>query len=170
MLDANGKILIGGSFTKFNNVNRNYIARLNTGGALDLTFNKTSNGANKPVYRLINQDEKFIAVGDFTSYNGIGRNRITRIIGGEESSLGTDNLKVQKVRIYPNPTSERLYIATASKLIRFNIYDMSGRELLRNDFLNENYSIDVSRFRKGIYILELTNDEGQFTSQKFIIE
>ncbi|MNK19109.1 Beta-agarase D precursor [compost metagenome] len=170
VLDANGKILIGGSFTKFNNVNRNYIARLNTGGALDLTFNKTSNGANKPVYRLINQDEKFIAVGDFTSYNGIGRNRITRIIGGEESSLGTDNLKVQKVRIYPNPTSERLYIATASKLIRFNIYDMSGRELLRNDFLNENYSIDVSRFRKGIYILELTNDEGQFTSQKFIIE
>jgi RNA-binding protein YlmH len=32
------------------------------------------------VYKIINQNEKFIAVGDFTSYNDVGRNRITRIL------------------------------------------------------------------------------------------
>ena len=34
-----GKILIGGNFTAFNGVNRHHIARLNSDGTLDTTFN-----------------------------------------------------------------------------------------------------------------------------------
>ncbi|WP_379969626.1 T9SS type A sorting domain-containing protein [Epilithonimonas sp. UC225_85] len=170
VMQENGKVLIGGSFTKYNNVTRNYIARLETDGTLDLTFNKTSAGANKPIYKLITQDEKFLAVGDFTSYNSTGRNRITRIIGGEEEHLAGNNYNVEKVKIYPNPTSEKLLISATSQLVRFNIYDFTGRRLSGKEFNKDNYTIDVSHLGKGIYILELTNDKGKIQSQKFIIE
>jgi len=170
VMQENGKILIGGSFTKYNNVNRNYIARLNTDGSLDLTFNTNSTGANKPIYMLMNQDEKFLVTGDFTSYNSKGRNRITRIIGGEEEHLNTNNLIIQKVKIYPNPTSEKLFISTDLRLIKFDIYDFSEKRLLGKDFNKNNYSIDVSHLRKGIYILTLTDDKGKIQSQKFIVE
>lgn len=117
VLEANGKILIGGSFTKFNNINRNYIARLKADGTLDDTFNKTAAGANKAVYKIINQNEKFIVVGDFTSYNDVGRNRITRIFGGEEEHLTTNNLIDSKIKIYPNPTSDKLFVSSSLELI-----------------------------------------------------
>jgi len=169
-LEANGKILIGGNFTKFNNINSNYIARLTKDGVLDDTFNKTQAAANKAIYKIINQDEKFIAVGDFTSYNGIGRNRITRIFGGEVEHLNTNNLTVQKIKIYPNPTSNKLFISKDLKLIKFDIYDFSGKRLLGNDFSDDNFSIDISYLKKGIYILKLIDEKKIIQSQKFIVE
>jgi uncharacterized delta-60 repeat protein len=38
-VQSDGKILIGGDFTHYNNFPRNYIARLNANGSLDTTFN-----------------------------------------------------------------------------------------------------------------------------------
>jgi uncharacterized delta-60 repeat protein len=37
-LQSDGKVVIGGQFTTFNNTNRNRVARLNADGSLDLTF------------------------------------------------------------------------------------------------------------------------------------
>ncbi|MFO1498956.1 MAG: hypothetical protein U1G07_11290 [Verrucomicrobiota bacterium] len=49
-LQADDKILIGGSFTKVNGVERNYLARLNADGSLDPTFDpkKTIMGSGQP--------------------------------------------------------------------------------------------------------------------------
>jgi len=170
VFESNGKILIGGSFTKFNNINRNYIARLKADGTLDDTFNKTESGANKAVYKIINQDEKFIAVGDFTSYNGTGRNRITRIIGGEEEHLTTNNLIDSKIKIYPNPTSDKLFVSSSLELIRYEIYDFSGQKLLDKSFDNQSKFVDVSHLKKGIYILKLLDKNQKVQTVKFIIE
>ncbi|GGG51731.1 T9SS type A sorting domain-containing protein [Epilithonimonas arachidiradicis] len=168
-LEANGKILIGGSFTKFNNINRNYIARLTKDGALDDTFNKIESGANKAVYKIINQDDKFIAVGDFTSYNGVGRNRITRIFGGEEEHLATNN-DISKVKIYPNPTSDKLFISSSLDLIKYEIYDFTGQKLVDKSFDNRNKSIEVNYLKKGIYILKLIDKNQKVQTVKFLIE
>jgi len=170
-LETNGKILIGGSFTKFNNINCNYIARLTKDGVLDDTFNKTQAGANKAVYKIINQNEKLIAVGDFTSYNGVGRNRITRIFGGEEEHLTANNVNnISKVKIYPNPTSDRLFISSVLDLIKYEIYDFAGQKLTGNEFNNKNYIINVNNLKKGIYILKLIDKNQKSKSIKFIIE
>jgi len=170
ILQENGKILIGGSFTKYNNITRNYIARLNADGTLDDSFNRTLTGANKPICKLISQHEKYIAVGDFTAYNGIGRNRITRIIGGEEIHLSTNSIDVRKVKIYPNPTSEKLFISTDLNLIKFEIYDLSGKRLIAKELKKDYNTIDISYLKKEIYILKLTDDKGKIHSHKFIIE
>jgi uncharacterized delta-60 repeat protein len=78
-VQADGKIIIGGAFTSYNGTGRNYIARLNTDGSLDATFNPGT-GANNTIYDVaIQADGKIIIVGNFTSYNGTGRNYIARI-------------------------------------------------------------------------------------------
>jgi uncharacterized repeat protein (TIGR01451 family)/uncharacterized delta-60 repeat protein len=74
-----GKILIGGAFAFVDGVSRFGIARLNADGSLDTTFDPGI-GFNNAVFDIaIQPDGKIIAVGDFTSYNGIGANRIVRI-------------------------------------------------------------------------------------------
>src|SRR3990172_1754243 len=78
-IQADGKILIGGNFTQYNGTGRNYIARINTDGSLDATFDPGT-GANAWVHSLaIQADGKILIGGNFTQYNGTGRNRIARI-------------------------------------------------------------------------------------------
>lgn len=80
ILEGNGKIIIGGGFTSINGVAINSIALLNSDGSLDLNFDPGI-GPNKFISSIVKQnDGKLIIGGDFTSYNGIGRNRIARIM------------------------------------------------------------------------------------------
>jgi uncharacterized delta-60 repeat protein len=74
-----GKLLIGGSFTTYNGAPRPRIARLNANGTLDTTFQPGS-GANEAVYAIdVQTDGKIIIAGNFTSVNGVSRNRIARL-------------------------------------------------------------------------------------------
>ena len=78
---TDNKILIGGDFTTFNGVTVNRIARLNTDGTLDTTFDtNTGIGFNNDVLSLaIQSDQKIVAGGIFQSFNNITSNRIARI-------------------------------------------------------------------------------------------
>ena len=76
LLQADGRILIAGSFGSVNGTNRGGIARLNANGSLDNTFNPGT-GANGNVAVFVFQpDGKVLIGGSFTSVNGTNRNRI----------------------------------------------------------------------------------------------
>jgi uncharacterized delta-60 repeat protein len=86
-IQSDGKVIIGGDFTSYNGTNRNRIARLNTDGSLDTTFN-VGTGVNDSVYTTtIQSDGKVIIGGQFTTYNGTNINRIARL--NTDGSLDT---------------------------------------------------------------------------------
>ena len=78
-IQDDGKIIIGGDFTSFNGISRNRIARLNTNGTLDTSFNPGTGANNWVLTTSIQSDGKVIIGGDFTSINGTGRNRTARL-------------------------------------------------------------------------------------------
>jgi uncharacterized delta-60 repeat protein len=79
-LQNDGKIIIGGQFTTFNGIIRKNIARINTNGSLDTTFNPGSGNTSGIVYTTsIQSDGKIIIGGDFTSFNGTSINRLARL-------------------------------------------------------------------------------------------
>ena len=70
-----GKILVAGYFTSVNGLTRNFLARLNADGSLDMSFLNNLGGANNPVFSLALQiDGKILAGGSFTNINGVARN------------------------------------------------------------------------------------------------
>lgn len=74
-----GKIIIGGQFTKVNGVPRSHIARLNTDGSLDTTFNPGA-GFNDTVYAIaVQPDGKLVVGGAFATYNNYRGSGIVRI-------------------------------------------------------------------------------------------
>ncbi|MFZ1704884.1 MAG: T9SS type A sorting domain-containing protein [Saprospiraceae bacterium] len=78
-LKSDGKIIIGGDFVSYDNMTRNRLALINPDGSLDTTFNSIL-GANNRIRTIsVQRDNKIIIGGDFTSFNGVSRNRITRI-------------------------------------------------------------------------------------------
>ena len=88
-IQVDEKILLGGAFTRVNDVTRNRIARLNRDGATDPSIN-FGLGANGFVSAIVVQpDRKIILGGGFTSYDGKPRNNLARIHGGSLQGSGS---------------------------------------------------------------------------------
>jgi uncharacterized delta-60 repeat protein len=84
-VSIDGKILIGGNFTAFNNVSKNQTARLNFDGSLDTTFNYAEQKfSSVNTIQLLNDDRIFIAGRSFNQIlnpNGTVSPKIDNLIG-----------------------------------------------------------------------------------------
>ncbi len=88
-LQYDGKVIAVGEFTRFNDVTRPRIARLNQNGKTDTTIN-FGQGANQGISVAVIQDDRRIVIGGrFTSFDGEERAYIARIHGGSMSGSGT---------------------------------------------------------------------------------
>ncbi|MDZ4846748.1 MAG: T9SS type A sorting domain-containing protein [Chitinophagales bacterium] len=78
-LQSDGKIIVGGNFTRFDGQTVNNIVRLNADGTQDNSFN-TSGGANGSIECMaLQSDGKIIIGGSFTSVGGFPPARIARL-------------------------------------------------------------------------------------------
>ncbi len=72
VVQADGKALVGGNFTKIGEHARNRIARLNADGTLDAGFDPQANGQIDSV--VVQADGKLLVAGGFTEIGGQVRN------------------------------------------------------------------------------------------------
>jgi uncharacterized delta-60 repeat protein len=78
-IQSDGKIIIGGDFAMLNNKPSNKLGRLNVDGTFDETFNVGS-GFNNIINGInVQSDGKILVVGEFTTCNGVSKNRIVRL-------------------------------------------------------------------------------------------
>ncbi len=78
-IQTDGKVFIGGDFTRVGGVLRRNIARLNPDGSLDESFNPGT-GFNSRVEKIVVQpDGKIIVAGNFTIYNGTAQVALARL-------------------------------------------------------------------------------------------
>ncbi len=81
VIQSDGKIILGGSFTTFNGTTVNYIVRLNSDGTRDTTFTtNTGTAFDGGVDSIaIQPDGKILCAGQFFTFNGVTVNRILRL-------------------------------------------------------------------------------------------
>ncbi len=94
-IQADGRILIGGGFTKIGDFARGRIARLNSDGSLDATFT-TGDGFNSDIGTIgLQSDGRILAVGGFGNY-------------------GTEAVSYGLARLKPDGTYDPTFAFTAS--------------------------------------------------------
>lgn len=163
----NNKIIVSGVFDSFNSTPINNFLRLESNGLLDNSFNTGYElYDNNKIDAMLLDGVKLLIGGGFTKYNGIGRNRITRLNIDSllnNTDLSFDNLKIL---IYPNPTSETLTIELENNLIleKVNIYNTLG-QIIKTE---SNTNIDVSKLQKGTYFVEVVTNNGKATKSIII--
>lgn len=77
----------------------------------------------------------------------------------------------EQVAIYPNPAIDVLNIsvpACATGLGRIAIYTSAGVEVVSTDFVSELESFDVSNWSNGVYMVWVTDAEGNVWTGKFV--
>jgi uncharacterized delta-60 repeat protein len=168
-LQSNNKIIIGGNFTSYNGISRNGIARVNSNGSLDLTFDPGSGVTrygNPPqgqsssylLSSLILSDGKILIVGRFTDYNGIPRESIAKLNSdgsldngfvpttGNNYGVGSYGSDLKTVAIQ----SDGKIIAASSRWFRFN----------ENGLLDSTCSLNfITITNFGVNVILLQNDE-----------
>jgi uncharacterized delta-60 repeat protein len=78
-IQPDGKIIIAGDFTMYNGTPRYHLARINTDGSLDTSFDPVA-GADNTIWAVaLQSDGKVMIAGDFSLYNLTPRHRIARV-------------------------------------------------------------------------------------------
>ena len=164
-----GKILVGGYFTTFNDVPQKYLIRLNSDGTKDTSLN-IGTGFNNYVNSIsLQQDGKILVGGQFTTFNGVPQNYLIRLNpdGTKDTSfdIGTGfSYWVSRITLQPDGK-----IIVSGHFSSFN--DAQQNRLIR---LNSNGTKDTSLnigtgFNSSVNSISLQQDGkilvgGQFTT------
>ncbi len=169
-LQSDGKIVIGGAFTSYNGTARNYTARVNTNGSLDIGFNPGT-GANNIIYTTgIQSDGKIIVGGFFTSYNGTLRNRIAGLNSDGNLDAAFDPGSGA------NNTIQTTAIQSDGKIIiggAFTSYNGSGKNRVTRIFTASSLPLTLLSFggsRSGSDNYLQWQTANEVNTKKFIVE
>ena len=149
---VDGSIMIGGSFTQVDQVNRSSIARLNVDGSVDETFNPGA-GADSTVFTIAEQFLPapqpnlpsvpfYVLEGNFANFDGFPAGGVARVTAGGQldpnfklgAGVSGSNATVRVVAVEPNNQ-----ILVAGDFISFN--NAAHHHLVR---LNVDGSVDTN--------------------------
>lgn len=159
VLQADGKIVFGGNFTRYNEATTNRITRILPDGAIDNTF-IIGSGFNSQIYAIaIQQDQKIIVAGNFTTYNATPSGRIIRLLENGSRDPGFN------VGIGADAIIETVVIQPDGKILlggRFTTFN--GTTVAKLARLNYDGSIDTTfntglGFDKFVYAIALQSDQ-----------
>ncbi len=161
-----GKIIIGGNFTKYDNVATGYITRLNENGIIDTSF-QVGTGAEYFIRAIaIQNDGKILVGGSFESFNNTNKQFLVRLNpnGTIDGTFNTGN-------IGPSYTVWDITIQTDGKILiggDFNTYNgISSSTIAR---LNPDGSLDGTfNISNGFPINSQVNDIAIQNDGKLII-
>jgi hypothetical protein len=122
--------------------------------SLDASLLASINNENQTQVR-ISLAENTNAYIEFYNASNVDFAPVLNLTYGDEPSLSTSSNIASSLKIYPNPTTSKIYfsdseILTESSQIR--IFDMNGKELKPEILQN---AVDISEFVNGTYILQI---------------
>jgi len=102
----------------------------------------------KDSFSTLNQDNKGVSKRDYNDYYEMNYNK------SSSGRMINENLG-QDVIVYPNPSNEIVYIENVDQFNSYRLHSSHGEILLEGIISSHIFSIDLSSFQSGIYVLFL---------------
>lgn len=127
--------------------------KFNTNDSEDYTFNFASNSLN-----IIWAYGPSNTIDPTVEHSSFGTKGLTF------ATLGTENFSsLEKLNIYPNPSNGIFTITknSTTQISKIKIFDTNAKLLkeIESDTNNQENAVDLSSFTKGIYFIEISNNE-----------
>ena len=86
------------------------------------------------------------------------------------STKSPENLKQKNITVYPNPADKQIYVEmqTHKEAFYVQVYEPSGRMLLKTEIIQNPEKIDCSKFPSGIYLVKVLNSENYIIANRKI--
>ena len=128
------------------------------------------NGFDDSFTKIIQDSNGDIILGGFmgydltdtngTSYYSYGGNTdffITKFASAACTTLTNERFEKTDLYLFPNPTKNSVEIANLTENVSFELYDILGKMLLKDNLAPTDNKVDLSNFEKGIYLLNINN-------------
>ncbi len=126
------------------------------------TLDKNIHNDDKAVYKI---DVSRCMVNAFDN-NTIGD---VANLNSSEEDRNTKKLETTLFEVYPNPATDRVWISTnSSEVYYLTIYNMIGEKINYQPFSGKT-ELTLESWPKGIYLIELRNEVGDFVKTKKVI-
>jgi hypothetical protein len=80
--------------------------------------------------------------------------------------VGTETLLLNGIKISPNPANSVVYLEFKDINIQeLTLSDITGKQILEKNVINQNVSIDISGLDRGIYLLTVQTSEGIYSTK-----
>ena len=87
------------------------------------------------------------------------------------NNIGINNApEIANTNIYPNPATDKLYIDADKEYSTLRLQNILGAIVYSEDNISVHHTIDISSFKKGVYLLQLTENNGTLVAKKLIIQ
>jgi hypothetical protein len=120
-------------------------------GIVDTTLSKSEFTEDDPREVLIAVEVKD-AAGNIASET---------LIVTVEQNTAIDLLSANEVKLYPNPTTDRIFLETQYPLDELKVLDITGKAIISMSALELNEVIDMTEFKNGIYLFQMKLGEYQ---------
>ncbi|APZ46251.1 hypothetical protein BW723_08055 [Polaribacter reichenbachii] len=85
------------------------------------------------------------------------------------SVLNIDEIKLDRISIYPNPAKNKIQLSNINAIsAEIRIFNVLGKQVFHQSKITNN-SIDISSFKKGVYLAKI-NVDGKTKTQKLVIQ
>ena len=179
-IQNDGKIIIVGNFDKYNLVDRGGVARLNSDGTLDSSFDSNPGFDGSAYDVVVNSSTQHIYLANgggnyqgedlfnyHTQFSGHNRD-IIRLFGDAGPTSIKDNKKIENIVVYPNPFTSSLTISNESinKIKAINVFNQLGEQVSIKQ--NDTNTINTNNLKSGIYFIQVLFEDNSVISQKII--
>ncbi len=84
-----------------------------------------------------------------------------------DKTLSAASVELNALKIYPNPAKDVIHIdfPVSEQEIQVNIFDITGKAVLRNTLNRNSKAVDVSTLTTGAYIIEIVTSKGKVTKK-----
>lgn len=93
---------------------------------------------------------------------------IAKLASSECGTVSNEDFEKINIKLYPNPTSGKIYIETDEILKTYEVYNIVGQRLLRGTFMTDERFISLENMSSGTYFIRLQTQSGTVVTEKII--
>ncbi len=120
----------------------------------EVTSNKVLSFENGQYFDLMRNFENCISASAFRARKG--------------STGIARNLKAANIDIFPNPNHGKFSLQSSFYIKRVSIHSIAGEQIFQQGFGSNQIDVDMSSFNEGVYIINLSDENGQTISRKLV--
>jgi len=106
----------------------------------------------------------FLQLKELDSDNSLAENWTISndLVGIEEESHSS------LVHLYPNPTSDKIYVELAETSLQCQIMNLMGNVIFETAITDSRFELDLSRLPSGLYLIKIIQADGTSTYEKVV--
>jgi len=105
--------------------------------------------------------------------NPVGRNWEEKIICKQKSMIASTASQSGSATIYPNPANDLITITSEMPIRSLKVVDLSGALVQTSAITSEvatEWTVSIGQLKTGVYLLEMKDNDGIVTRQRFVKE